>query len=182
VQIPCRGSASSGKRRYGRARTIPGGGLLLFLLAIGSPVTAQPLQWTPHGPGPNTQGQVENITDGEVVGAIHAVAPHPASSDVVYVGAVNGGIWMTSNAMAATPTWTRMTDAQEWLSIGALEFDPTDATTKTLVAGTGRFSSFRVGGALVGLLRTTDGGTSWTPLDGGGKLVGINISRPEEAP
>jgi hypothetical protein len=129
VQISCRSIAGSRKRWYGGMRTIPGGGLLLFLLAIGSPVPAQPLQWMPRGPGPNTQGQVENIANFEVVGAIHAVAPHPARADVIYVGAVNGGIWMTSNAMAANPTWARMTDAQQSLSIGALEFDPAQTVT-----------------------------------------------------
>lgn len=153
------------------------GGLSILLFAVCGTVAAQ--SWVAHGPGPKTQGQVEGITitDREVVGAIHDVAPHPSDANTVYVGAVNGGIWKTTDAMVANPTWEKQTDFQESLSIGALEFDPTDATNQTLVAGTGRFSSFGGrGGGLVGLLRTTDDGATWTAIDGGGTLDGLNIS------
>ncbi len=146
---------------------------ILLLVASGPAFT----QWVAQGPGPNTMGQVENITDREVVGAINAVAPHPTDANIVYVGAVNGGNWKTINAMAASPTWKRQTDSNESMSIGALEFDPTNATNQMLVAGIGRFSSFGGrGGSRTGLLRTTDGGTNWIPIDGGGTLDGINIS------
>ena len=118
--------------------------------------------WTAQGPGPTRFGQVENIIpNNEVVGAIHTVAAHPTDSNILYVGAVNGGVWKTTNATAASPHWTPLTDNFPSLSIGALEFDPTDPTRQTLVAGIGRFSSFgRSGGPLAGLLRTTDGGDS----------------------
>src|SRR6266545_327481 len=123
-------------------------------------------QWTAQGPGPTQNGQVEHVTpNNEVVGAIHAVAAHPTDSNIHYVGAVNGGIWRTGNATAASPTWTPLTDNFASLSIGALEFDPTDPTRRTLVAGIGRFSSFsRNGGPLTGILRTTDGGDNWARI------------------
>jgi hypothetical protein len=93
------------------------------------------------------------------------VAAHPTDSNILYVGAVNGGVWKTTNATAVNPNWTPLTDNFPSLSIGALEFDPTDATRRTLVAGIGRFSSFgRSGGPLTGLLRSTDGGDNWTPI------------------
>src|SRR5262249_12978363 len=117
-------------------------------------------QWIAQGPGPTRNGQVENIApNNEVVGAIHTPAAHPTDSNILYVGGVNGGIWRTGNATAASPHWTPLTDNFPSPSIGALEFDPTDATNRTLVAGIGRFSSFsRIGGPLTGILRTTDGG------------------------
>ncbi len=123
--------------------------------------------WTAQGPGPTRNGQVENIIpNNEVVGAIHTVAAHPTDANILYVGAVNGGVWKTSNATAASPHWTPLTDNFPSLSIGALEFDPTDPTRQTLVAGIGRFSSFgRNGGPLAGLLRTTDGGDNWTQIN-----------------
>lgn len=141
------------------------------------PVCERPIRcWTPQGPGPNTLGQVENILNREVVGAINAVAVHPTDSDVMYVGAVNGGIWRTNDATAANPNWANQTDNEQSMSIGALEFDPTDSTNQTLVAGIGRFSSLnRQGGSRIGLLRTTNG-AAWTELDGGGTIDGLNIS------
>jgi hypothetical protein len=132
--------------------------------------------WQALGPGPSTNGQVEGILDRKVVGAVNAVAPHPTNADILYIGGTNGGIWRTNNATAADPTWTRQTDRQRSQSIGSLEFDPTDANSQTLVAGIARTSSLgRRGGALIGILRTTDGGASWTASDGGGTLLNRNV-------
>jgi photosystem II stability/assembly factor-like uncharacterized protein len=137
---------------------------------------APPPAWRRSGPSPSTDGQVEGIADREVVGAVQAIAAHPENPDVLYVAAVNGGIWQTTNAMAARPSWTPLTDLQTSLSFGALEFDPTDAGRQTLVVGTGRFSSMRrTGGSLVGVLRSTDGGATWRTL-GGATLSSLHIT------
>ena len=146
----------------------------LLLLAFGSiPANAQ--QWIPQGPAPNTQGQVQNIAAGEVTGALNAVAVHPTDSNIVYVAAVNGGIWKTTNAMDPNPAWQRQTDSQLTLTMGAIEFDPTDATNQTLLAGMGASSSFGDSGGLFGLLRTTNGGATWTPINPGGFFNNANI-------
>jgi hypothetical protein len=134
------------------------------------------LTWKPQGPRPTTGGQVEGIVDREVVGAIKAVAPHPTDPDIVYVGSVNGGVWRTRNARSARPKWEHLTDHLPSRSIGALQFDPTASAHTTLVAGTGRFSSLnRIGGALVGVLRTTDGGGTWTQHDAAGQSRAFHI-------
>jgi hypothetical protein len=133
-------------------------------------------RWVANGPGPNTVGQVENIANREVVGAVNAVAPHPTDANTAYVGAVNGGLWRATNATVAVPAWTPLSDTAPSLSIGALEFDPTDATRQTLLAGIGRFSSLLSrGGARAGLLRTTNG-VNFTTVDDGGVLRGLNIA------
>lgn len=130
--------------------------------------------WLPQGPGPMIDGQVEGVENGEVVGAVHTVAAHPHASNKLFVGTVNGGVWGTTNATSQNIKWERLTDDQSSNSIGALEFDPTDPSSKTLVAGIGRFSSLgSLGGALTGLLRTTDSGRNWTPLPA---MAGRNIS------
>jgi hypothetical protein len=134
-------------------------------------------QWVPQGPGPALGGQVEGVPGREVVGAVHTVAAHPTDPDVLYVGAANGGIWRTSNATSASPQWDPLTDFETSLSIGALEFDPTDATHQTLVAGAGRYSSFGgVGGVRSGLLKTTDAGASWSVLGPVGSASAAGIS------
>ncbi len=114
--------------------------------------------WTVEGPAPNLFGQSEGIPNNPVSGAVNSVAPHPTNADILYVGAVNGGIWKTTDATSASPTWTRLTSTEASQSIGTVDFDPTDGTHQTLVAGIGRFSSFAgIGGSRSGLLRTTDG-------------------------
>src|SRR5882762_3683683 len=151
--------------------------LVAISVCLSWPCMAQQPTWVAEGPAPNTRGQVENIDDREVTGAIESVATHPSDPRILFIGAVNGGIWRTLNATEQKPRWEHLTDGLKSPSIGALEFDPTDSTHQTLVAGTGRFSSLgEDGGARIGLLRTDDRGASWSVLDGGGALAGLNIS------
>src|SRR5262249_27256041 len=132
--------------------------------------------WVALGPAPKREGFQLSPPVREMVGAVHAIAPHPTDANILYVGAVNGGVWKTTNALNDRPNWVPLTDTQASLSIGAMDLDPLDTTGRTLVAGIGRFSSFgRRGGPRSGLLRTVDGGATWTALNGGGILTGKNI-------
>ena len=121
--------------------------------------------WLPQGPGPILNGQVANVEpNNEVAGAIHAALAHPTDPGVLYIGALNGGIWKTTNATIASPDWQPLTDHLSSLSIGAMAFDPSDA--QTILAGIDRTSGFsEEGGPLDGLLLTRDAGETWTQID-----------------
>lgn len=105
---------------------------------------------------------------GRVTGAVQAIVTHPTDPNVVWIGSVNGGVWKSMNAMSldpSGPTWTPLTDHMPSLSIRSLELDPTDSANQTLVAGIGSSSSFiGISGKLTGILRTNDGGVTWTDL------------------
>jgi subtilisin-like proprotein convertase family protein len=120
--------------------------------------------WSSQGPAPILNGSVQNIANRPVVGAIDVVVAHPASAATLWVGSVNGGIWKTTNATSGSPTWTPQTDAAASLAISEITLDPTDATSNTLVAGTGSGSSFWTTGPTGRLLRTTNGGSTWSAL------------------
>ncbi|MEO6753391.1 MAG: hypothetical protein ABIP85_16565, partial [Chthoniobacteraceae bacterium] len=121
--------------------------------------------WIPLGPASTQNGQVTVPPNNEIAGCVQAVAVHPTNPDIIYIGSIGGGVWRTLNGTAASPAWTPLTDTQATLNIGAVEFDTNDATRQTLVVGTARTSSFAArGGALVGMLRTTDGGNTWSTL------------------
>lgn len=171
-------------RRFGSVALLSGG---LAWACMGSPPMAMAAPaghekggtntWVSLGPAPAHLGQIEGITNRPVTGAVNAVVAHPSNANILYVAAVNGGIWRTSNATAASPTWTRLSDGLSSNSIRSLAADPAVANLQTLVAGTGRNSSLSsIGGAQVGMLRSTNGGDSWTVLDGGGTLANRNIA------
>ncbi len=140
--------------------------------------TATPAAWQAQGPFSATNGQTENVApNNNISGALHTVIAHPTDADILYVGSVNGGVWKTSNARAPLPDWSPLTDDMPSQSIGALAFDIGDESSNTIYAGTGRYSSFaQIGNQRVGLLRSTNGGASFEVVDGGGILVGKNIS------
>jgi photosystem II stability/assembly factor-like uncharacterized protein len=85
-----------------------------------------------------------------------AVAGVPGDSTRFYFGAVNGGIWKTTDAGMV---WTPIFDGQPVGSIGALAVAPSDA--KTIYAGTGESdirSSLSFGN---GVYKSSDSGATW---------------------
>jgi len=129
--------------------------------------------WVEQGPSPTTGGQVAGLAGNPVSGAIEAIAAHPSNPDIVFVAAVNGGIWRTNNATAASPNWTPLTDDFPGLSMGDINFSPLD--NNVLFAGTANLSSGGGdGGPRTGLLRTSDGGNTWVPL-GEAEFGGSNV-------
>ncbi len=129
--------------------------------------------WLAIGPTPNSVAQDQNVAAesgggaNPVSGAIHAIAVNPGNAKNVFIGTVNGGIWETTDITAAANpvAWKPLTDQFRALEISALQFDPTDATNQTLVAGIGNTSNIGTTlGPLTGLLKTTDGGTTWREL------------------
>ncbi|AVP96532.1 hypothetical protein C7S18_04655 [Ahniella affigens] len=131
--------------------------------------------WVSIGPSPTRSAQVIVPPDNRVSGAVNAVAPHPTNLNILYAGSVNGGIWKTTDAQAANPTWTPQSDELPSQSITSIEFDATDSNFNTLIAGIGRLSNFaQRGDDELGVYRTTDGGTNWTLL-GGSTLLGRKV-------
>jgi hypothetical protein len=145
-----------------------------------SPSTSHPraaLNWVSAGPTAITGGQVEGITSLRVSGAVNALALHPTNANVAWIGTTNGGIWKTTNATATTPTWTPKTDEFPSLAIGAIAIDRSDNSIDTLWAGFGKVSSLgRDAAPPAGLLKSVNGGETWTQVTGGGALLGKSIS------
>jgi hypothetical protein len=107
--------------------------------------------WSPLGPAP--------ILDGNLSwsGRVTSIAVHPTNANIVYAGGAQGGVWKTIDHGA---TWVPMTDTQPSLAIGSIAIAPSNGNV--IYAGTGEanFSCDSYFGA--GILRSTDGGASWT--------------------
>lgn len=140
------------------------------------PTSSNLVNWIASGPTAIFGGQTENVPGERVSGAVNALLLHPTNANIAWIGTVNGGIWKSTNATTTEPNWVPQTDQASSLSIGALTFDSADTTNNTLWAGIGRFSSLgQDGGGRTGLLKSTNGGTSWTSV-ASTALAGKNIS------
>src|SRR5215471_13234288 len=92
-------------------------------------------------------------------GRVVAVAGVPGDSTTYYFGAVNGGIWRTTDAGVV---WSPIFDSQPIGSIGALAVAPSDP--KRIYVGSGEAdmrSDIAQGDGMYG---SSDGGRSWTHL------------------
>jgi hypothetical protein len=120
--------------------------------------------------GPN---QVASVAYGNVTGRVTAIAIDPAdgTGNTVYLGTTGGGVWKSSNAAgpSASVTFTPLTDtlpvfsanagtaAIPSLSIGAISIQ-----SGVILAGTGDPNDASDSFYGSGLLRSADGGLTWT--------------------
>jgi photosystem II stability/assembly factor-like uncharacterized protein len=113
-------------------------------IAVGSSV------WTPIGPAP---------IEGGFSGRIASIAVHPTNPAILYIGAAQGGVWKSIDGGAS---WVPLTDTQCSLAMGSIAIDPVNP--QILYAGTGElhFSGDSYYGC--GILRSIDGGASWTQM------------------
>ena len=126
--------------------------------------------WQPLGPT-----AVLTPGYGLVTGRISSIALDPSdpTGNHVYVGTTGGGVWVTANAAALNPSlisFTPLTDSVSALayaddasiSIGAVAVQP--GSTGVILAGTGDPNDVLDSYYGAGILRSTDGGTTWTVI------------------
>ena len=86
-------------------------------------------------------------------GRVTGIAPSPTGGPLV-IATASGGVWKNTFGV-----WSPLTDTQCALTTGAVSVDPVDPNV--VYAGTGEYNTGSFG---CGMLRSTDGGTSWTQL------------------
>jgi hypothetical protein len=121
------------------------------------PPTAVGPQWRSIGPWTVTNGQTYGSSRVNVSGRVSALATDPHNPAHVLAGAANGGVWESFDRGAS---WSSRTDYQATLTVGALAFDPTTPGVVYCGLGEGDWWSW-LG---TGVLRSSDGGTTWSPL------------------
>jgi hypothetical protein len=103
-------------------------------------------------------------------GRIDSLAVSP--NGTIFVGAAGGGIWSSTNKGAS---WTTTTDhLSTGLAIGALAADPTNA--EIIYAGTGEANGCGDCFYGDGVLKSIDGGVTWTVEDPKGVFTGVDFS------
>ncbi len=131
--------------------------------------------WTDIGPKPISNG-FDQPTWGTAPfsGRITAIAVNNTNPSIVYVGGAQGGIWKSTNKGT---TWTPIGDSFPSLAIGAIAIS---SDGKTLYVGTGEPNHSGDSYYGAGLLKSTDGGNTWSTLGGsvfsGSAISGILIN------
>jgi titin len=125
-----------------------------------SPLALSTTTWTPLGPSPIAQSP--EFTGPVMSGRVESAAPDPTNPNVMYLTADGGGVWKTGNWLSTSPTWTPLTDAQPSTVTGG----GLNAAYKSLAVfpGNPRIVYAAASGPGGGVLKSTDGGASWTVL------------------
>jgi hypothetical protein len=135
-----------------------------------------PGSWTALGPsGVSADALVASESTPASIGTIYsgrataiAVSPTCVTGNcALFLGAAGGGVWRTPDALAASPTWTQVSDGVNGIpsnSIGSIVFDPSNANT--IYVGTGEPNGSGDSDAGVGLYKSTDGGSTWSLVAG----------------
>ena len=105
-------------------------------------------------------------TDGSGIGRADRIAFHPSNENIFYVGTSGGGLWRTTNGGTS---WQALTDHIPSLGISGVVVSWADPNDLYILTGDGdsdyqggfvdQFNYFR---RSVGVLKSTDGGLTWT--------------------
>ena len=110
--------------------------------------------WQSLGPKPIQGGQT--TPPSPVSGRVADVAVDPTDANHWLIGAAQGGIWETFDGGS---TWSPRTDDQPTLAMGAIAFAPSNPNIVYAGTGEASFGGDAYGGA--GVLKSTNGGSSW---------------------
>jgi len=100
------------------------------------------------------------VPSGGGAGRVNCITIDPANPSNLWLGAPDGGLWKSVNGGAA---WTTSTDLFTDLGVSDLAISP--ASSLVMYAATGDRDGYNSGGAHVytyGIMKSTDGGTTWT--------------------
>jgi len=121
------------------------------------PPTATGPQWRSLGPWTIPNGQTYGSSRVNVSGRVATIAVDPSNPAHVLCGSAAGGVWESFDRGGS---WSPRTDFAATLTVGALAFNPVNP--RIVYCGTGEGNAFWWFGA--GVLRSTDGGTTWSTL------------------
>ena len=124
-----------------------------------APPMAGTSNWVQLGPTAIPKGQTYSPARVLVTGRVTAIVVDPTNTNIIYIASAHGGIWKTLDGGL---NWTPKSDNEVSLAIGALVMDSGNHLVLYAGTGEGNFSGDSYYGN--GILKTTDGGNTWSTL------------------
>ncbi len=157
--------------------------------------SSSPAFWIPVGPAPLASDatgsgmQDYNWVSGRASSVVIDAAD--STGNTVLLGGAYGGVWRSTNAgsLSQIPnsvTWTPLIDDQPSLAVGAIALQPVAAgnPSNVILVGTGETNSSGDSYYGLGILRSSDGGSTWRQIEGIGSsqppdtsFVGVGFSK-----
>jgi hypothetical protein len=143
--------------------------------------------WAPLGPAPLASdatgdgAQDYNWVSGRATSVV--IDPADTTGNTVLLGGAYGGLWKSTNAGSlnsnpASVTWQALIDDQPTLAVGAIALQP--GNSSVILVGTGETNSSGDSYYGLGILRSADGGSTWTQIQSAGtgqSFLGIGFSK-----
>jgi hypothetical protein len=143
--------------------------------------------WAAMGPAPLASDatgdgmQDYNWVSGRATSVL--IDPADASGNTVLLGGAYGGLWKSTNAgsLSSNPaavTWQALIDDQPTLAVGAIALQP--GHSNVILVGTGETNSSGDSYYGLGILRSADGGSTWTQIESaasGQSFLGVGFSK-----
>jgi photosystem II stability/assembly factor-like uncharacterized protein len=135
------------------------------------PPVAGTSNWVQLGPTAIPNGQTYSSARVLVTGRVTGIVVDPTNTNVIYMTSAQGGVWKTTDGGL---NWVAKSDNEVSLAIGALAMDQSNHLVLYAGTGEGNFSGDSYYGN--GILKTTDGGNTWTTL-GQATFAGTRFGR-----
>jgi hypothetical protein len=143
--------------------------------------------WVPLGPAPLASdatgdgAQDYNWVSGRATSVL--IDPADSTGNTVLLGGAYGGLWKSTNAgsLSSNPdaaTWQALIDDQPTLAVGAIALQP--GHSNVVLVGTGETNSSGDSYYGLGILRSADGGSTWSEIQSAGtgqSFLGIGFSK-----
>lgn len=114
--------------------------------------------WTPIGPRPISGGE-GGFGAGPLPNSGRVTALAVQDANTVYLGSAAGGVWKTTDGGR---TWAPITEGQPTLATGSITLDPLNP--QIVYVGTGEADRAQDSYFGIGILKSTNGGGTWTVL------------------
>jgi hypothetical protein len=164
-------------------------GTLTGSASTSEPAASGSTVWVPLGPAPLASdatgdgGQDYNWVSGRATSVL--IDPADSTGNTVLLGGAYGGLWKSTNAGSqnsnpAWVVWQALIDDQPTLAVGAIALQP--GNSNVILVGTGETNSSGDSYYGLGILRSGDGGATWTQIKGTGtgtdqSFLGIGFSK-----